>query len=115
MPPKLGAYIWAFAALMMLGVLNMFLGQVMAGYRAVARRTLITHFTGTPANIVFAVLLISLGFGLTGYLVAQIVSAVLVFCLLAASVWKMSPAQATVEQASLFNGKWWHFPLWLME
>lgn len=100
--PKLGAHIWAFAALMMLGVLNMFLGQVMAGYRAVARRTLITHFTGTPANIVFAVLLISLGFGLTGYLVAQIVSAVLVFCLLAASVWKMSPAQATDGRAGVF-------------
>jgi O-antigen/teichoic acid export membrane protein len=91
--PKLRPYLWAFAAIMLLGVLNMFLGQVMAGYRDVARRTLLTHFTGTPANIAIAVLLISLGFGLTGYLAAQVVSALLVLCLLGASVWKMSPVE----------------------
>ena len=89
---KLSPYLWAFAAIMLLGVLNMFLGQVMAGYRDVARRTFITHFTGTPANIGMAVLLISLGFGLYGYMAAQVASALLVFGLLAASVWKMSPA-----------------------
>jgi O-antigen/teichoic acid export membrane protein len=89
--PKLGPYLWAFAAIMLLGVLNMFLGQVMAGYRDVAQRTLITHFTGTPANIAVAVLLISVGFGLTGYMAAQVISALLVFFLLGAAVWKMSP------------------------
>ncbi len=92
--PKLSPYLWGFAAIMLLGVLNMFLGQVMAGYRDVARRTLITHFTGTPANIAMAVVLISLGFGLSGYIAAQIASALLVLCLLSASVWKMSPAEA---------------------
>lgn len=90
--PKLSPYLWAFAAIMLLGVLNMFLGQVMAGYRDVGRRTLITHFTGTPANVTIAVLLISLGFGLTGYLAAQVASSCMVLCLLAAAVWKMSPA-----------------------
>jgi O-antigen/teichoic acid export membrane protein len=89
--PKLSPYLWAFAAIMLLGVLNMFLGQVMAGYRDVARRTFVTHFTGTPANIFIAVLLIGLGFGLTGYMAAQVISALLVFCLLGAAVWKMSP------------------------
>ncbi|HEX3104199.1 MAG TPA: flippase [Terriglobales bacterium] len=92
--PQLSRYLWAFAAIMLLGVLNMFLGQVMAGYRDIARRTLITHFTGTPANIAIAVLLISLGFGLSGYMVAQVASALLVLCLLCASVWKMSPAES---------------------
>jgi O-antigen/teichoic acid export membrane protein len=91
--PNLSPYLWAFAAIMLLGVLNMFLGQVMAGYRDVARRTLITHFTGTPANIAIAMVLISLGFGLTGYMAAQVLSALLVLCLLGASVWKMSPAE----------------------
>ena len=91
--PKLSSYLWAFSVIMLLGVLNMFLGQVMAGYRDVARRTLITHFTGTPANIAIAVLLISLGFGLSGYMVAQVASALLVLGLLGRSVWKMSPAQ----------------------
>jgi O-antigen/teichoic acid export membrane protein len=91
--PKLQPYLWAFAAIMLLGVLNMFLGQVMAGYRDVARRTLITHFTGTPTNIAISVLLISLGFGLTGYLAAQVVSALVVLWFLSASVWKMSPTE----------------------
>ena len=91
--PKLTPYLWAFVAIMLLGVLNMFLGQVMAGYRDVARRTLITHFTGTPVNVAIAVLLITLGFGLTGYLAAQVASAFLVLCLLATSVWRMSPAE----------------------
>lgn len=99
--PKLSPYLWAFAAIMLLGVLNMFLGQVMAGYRDVARRTLITHFTGTPVNISVAVSLISLGFGLSGYLVAQVASALLVLGLLGRSVWKMSPLQARTEQSRL--------------
>ncbi len=79
---------------MFLGVLNTFLGQVMAGYHDVARRTVITHFRGSPANIVFAVALISLGFGLTGYLVAQVVSALLVLVLLMRAAWKMTPPDA---------------------
>src|SRR5260370_18062974 len=66
----------------------------MAGYRDVAQRTVITHFIGTPANIVIAVILISLGFGLGGYMVAQVASAMLVLALLAVSVWKMTPVEA---------------------
>jgi O-antigen/teichoic acid export membrane protein len=99
--PKLSPYLWAFAAIMLLGVLNVFLGQVMAGYRDVARRTLVTHFTGTPVNIVAATLLISLGFGLSGYLVAQVASGLLVLGLLGRSVWKMSPAQARSDRSRL--------------
>lgn len=89
--PALRPYLWAFALIMFFGVLNTFLGQVMAGYHDVARRTLITHFLGSPANIVFAVVLITLGFQLHGYLAAQVGSAVVVFALLARSVWKMTP------------------------
>src|SRR6266568_2741401 len=96
--PALSAYLWAFALIMFLGVLTAFLGQVMAGYRDVARRTTITHFIGTPANIAFAVILISLGFGLTGYLVAQVGSAFLVLALLAVGVWKMTPPQARISK-----------------
>lgn len=92
--PALSTYLWAFASIMFLGVLNTFLGQVMGGYQDVARRTFITHFLGTPANILFAVLLISLGLHLHGYLAAQVASAMLVFALLARSVWKMTPAAA---------------------
>jgi O-antigen/teichoic acid export membrane protein len=89
--PALRSYFWAFALVMLFGVLTTFLGQVMAGYRDVARRTVITHFIGTPVNIVVAVLLLSMGFGLGGYMIAQVASAMLVLALLAVSVWKMTP------------------------
>jgi|KBSMisStandDraft_5_1062788.scaffolds.fasta_scaffold10673_2 O-antigen/teichoic acid export membrane protein len=92
--PALSPYLWAFVLIMFFGVLNTFLGQVIGGYQDVARRTFITHFLGTPANILFAVLLISLGFHLYGYLAAQVGSAVLVFALLARTVWKMTPPAA---------------------
>ncbi len=90
--PRLKQYLWAFAIIMILGVLNTFLSQVMAGYRDVARRTIVTHFVATPANIVFAIALITAGFGLRGYLVAQVASALLVTCLLSGLVWRMMPA-----------------------
>ncbi len=92
--PVLRSYFWAFALIMLLGAFTTFLGQVMAGYRDVARRTIITHFIGTPANIAVGVLLISLGFGLRGYMIAQVVSALLVLALLALAVWKMTPLEA---------------------
>ena len=92
--PQLTAYLWAFALIMLVGVLNTFLGQIMAGYQDVSRRTLITHFIGTPANMVVAVILISTGFGLSGYLAAQVASALLVLGLLGFSTWKMTPRPA---------------------
>ena len=92
--PVLASYSWSFAAIMLLGVLNAFLGQCMAGFSAVARRTVITHFAGTSATILLAVVLISLHFGLGGYLVAQVASAALVLTCLAYSVWKLTPPQA---------------------
>jgi O-antigen/teichoic acid export membrane protein len=97
--PALSSYFWLFVLIMAGGVLTTFLGQVMAGYQDVARRTLITHFLGTPANIILAVVLISLGFGLRGYLAAQIASALLVAVLLAGAVWKMTPVQARAGAA----------------
>ncbi len=92
--PALRSYFWAFALIMLFGVLTAFLGQVMAGYRDVARRTIITHFIGTPVNILLGILLISLGFGLRGYMIAQVASATLVLALLAVAVWKLTPTEA---------------------
>jgi O-antigen/teichoic acid export membrane protein len=92
--PALSSYLWAFALIMFLGVLNTFLSQVMAGYHDVSRRTIITHFIGVPTNILFAVILIGIGFHLRGYLAAQVGSALLIFVLLARSVWKMTPAES---------------------
>jgi O-antigen/teichoic acid export membrane protein len=92
--PALAAYFWPFGLIMLFGVMNNFLGQVMAGYQDVSRRTLITHFIGTPANMLFAIGFISFGFGLAGYLTAQVVSAFVVLALLAIYVFKMTPQQA---------------------
>ena len=92
--PALSAYFGPLALIMLFGAVNAFLGQIMAGYQDVGRRTLITHFVGTPANILFAVALISLGFGLRGYLVAQVASGFLVLILLTILVWKMTPSEA---------------------
>ena len=92
--PKLGPYLWAFAVIMFTGVLAMFLGRVLAGYREVARRTIATHLIGTPTNILIAIVLISLGFGLRGYLIAQVISALLTVCLLGVFLWKMLPREA---------------------
>ncbi len=92
--PELSSYFWAFALIMLIGVLTTFLGQVMAGYRDVARRTIITHFIGTPVNIALGVMLIGIGFGLRGYMLAQVASATLVLALLAIAVWRMTPAEA---------------------
>ncbi|HZP18349.1 MAG TPA: oligosaccharide flippase family protein, partial [Terriglobales bacterium] len=97
--PALGGFFWPLTTIMLLGVLNNFLGQCMAGYRDVARRTLITHFIGTPANIVFSVILISLGLGLGGYLTAQVASAALVLALLGISVWRMTPRGARLVRS----------------
>jgi O-antigen/teichoic acid export membrane protein len=94
--PALTPYLWLFALIMVLGALTTFLGQVMAGYQDVTRRTLITHFVGSPGNIVVAVLLISLGFGFGGYMAAQVISAFVVLVLLAVSVWRMTPVLARV-------------------
>ena len=89
--PALARYMHFFAAIMVLGALTTFLGQALAGYKDVARRTVITNFIGTPATMVLSVALVSLGLGLWGYLAAQVASAVLVVLLLAASIWKLTP------------------------
>ena len=92
--PALRSYLWAFALIMLFSVLSTFLGQVMAGYGDVARRTVITNFIGTPANMVLAVALISLGFGLGGYMTAQVACAALVLGLMVFMVWRMTPVEA---------------------
>ncbi len=92
--PALRPYFRWFALIMFFGSLATFFGQAMAGYLDVSRRTLITHFLGTPANMLFAVTLISVGFGLAGYLAAQVASGFLVLVLLAIYVWKLTPTLA---------------------
>jgi O-antigen/teichoic acid export membrane protein len=92
--PALVPYLYLFAVMLILGAFTTFLGQVLAGYKDVALRTVITNFIGSPLNIVFGVLLVSLGFGLRGYLLAQVAGAAIVLVLLLAAAWWLTPRPA---------------------
>jgi O-antigen/teichoic acid export membrane protein len=92
--PALIPYLHLFAVMLILGAFTAFLGQVLAGYKDVALRTVITNFIGSPLNIVFGIVLLSLGMGLRGYLLAQVASAVLVLILLLAAAWRLTPKTA---------------------
>jgi O-antigen/teichoic acid export membrane protein len=92
--PALSAYLGLFALIMVFGALNTFLGQVLAGFKDVARRTVITNFIGSPVMMIFALALIALGLGLWGYILAQVASAVIVLLLLLAVVWRVTPRAA---------------------
>ena len=92
--PTLAQYIPWFAILMLLGVFTSFYGRVLAGYKEVGRRTVITSFIGSPATMLLAILMISMGWGLRGYLLAQVLGALLVIALLLLMVWELTPAKA---------------------
>jgi len=88
--PVLSAMMHFFVAIMFLGALTTFFGQCLAGYKDVARRTIITNFIGTPLTMVLSIALIAAGLGLTGYLTAQVCSASVVLILLARAIWQQS-------------------------
>ncbi|HEY1677609.1 MAG TPA: flippase [Candidatus Sulfotelmatobacter sp.] len=92
--PRLARYLPLFAPIMFTSALNHYFGNVLAGYREVGRRTLVTKFIASPITIAVSVLLISLGAGLGGYLVGQIVSALCVMVFLISMVWRVTPVEA---------------------
>lgn len=92
--PALARYMHWFVLIMVTGAITSFLGQALAGYKDVARRTIITNFVGQTLTIALSIVLLTLGFGLTGYMVSQVASAVAVLVLLAWSVWKLTPEPA---------------------
>jgi O-antigen/teichoic acid export membrane protein len=92
--PELVRYLPWFALIMMVGVVNSFYGKVLAGYRDLKLRTLIVNFVGSPLNMILAIVLITLGWGLSGYLVAQILSATVVGGLLLLTVRRFTPPGA---------------------
>ncbi len=99
--PALAAYLPLFAGLLALGAFTAFLGQVLAGYKDVALRTVITNFIGSPLNIVLGVILLAAGMGLRGYVLAQIASGALVLCMLFGAAWKLTPVAARLPQGKL--------------
>lgn len=92
--PQLTHYLPLFALIMVTGALTSFFGKVLAGYKEVGRRTMITRFVASPVTMIVAVVLIRLGGGLWGYLVAQIASALVVLALVVSLVWRLTPIAA---------------------
>jgi O-antigen/teichoic acid export membrane protein len=99
--PALSAYLALFVLVMLFAAFNAFFGQVLAGYKDIARRTVITSFIGSPLNMAFTLALVGMGLGLRGYIAAQVAGAVLVLLMLVATVWKLTPAAARS-----FSEKW---------
>lgn len=87
----LSPYLGWFALILFTTTCSSFLGQVLAGYKDVTRRTVVANFIGSPLMMGLTVLLISLGLGLPGYLAAQVASALVVSGLLLFSVWRLTP------------------------
>ena len=99
--PALSRYVGLFALIMIFGALTGFLGQVLTGYRDVARRTVITSFIGNPLTMLFTLALVAAGLGLWGYLFSQAASAFVVIVLLGVAVWKLTPRAARAFSGGL--------------
>jgi O-antigen/teichoic acid export membrane protein len=110
-------YLPWFAVIPLIGVLNAFYGKVLAGYRDLKLRTLIVNFIGSPLTMVLAVLLISYGMGLRGYLLAQILSGIILVLLLLVAVRRFTPAAARFSAlpGSYPEREVWHFSVAMIE
>lgn len=99
--PDLAQYMPLFAGLAVLGALNVFYCQVLAGFKEITKRTVITNFVGSPLVIALTVLLLALGTGMWGYLAAQVISNVAVVALLVVVAWQLTPPAARFSFAAL--------------
>ncbi len=88
---ELRQYLGLFALIMVLGAMTTFFGQILQGYKDVARRTIVTNFVGTPLMMLVTIALVVAGKGLRGYVLAQVLSAGFVLLLLFALVWRLTP------------------------
>jgi O-antigen/teichoic acid export membrane protein len=100
--PALVEYLPLFAALLIVGMVNSFYSKALNGFRDVRLRTLIVNFIGSPLFMLVAVLLISAGMKLRGYIVAQIVSSAAVCLMLVIAVWRLTPSAARLSAQSSF-------------
>ena len=92
--PRLTQYLPLFAAIMLTAALNSFYGSVLSGYREVGRRTVITKIVASSVTIAASILLITFGYGLWGYLTAQVLSALCVLLLLFFFAFRLTPLEA---------------------
>jgi O-antigen/teichoic acid export membrane protein len=99
--PELARYMGLFAVLMLLSALTGFYAQVLAGFKDVAKRTVITNFVGTPLALLLTVILLVSGMSLRGYLAAQVIGSLVVLMFMLRAVWKLIPPAARDLSAPL--------------
>ncbi|HEX4487997.1 MAG TPA: sulfotransferase [Terriglobales bacterium] len=92
--PELGKFVLLFAVLMVLGVMSNFLGQVLAGYRQVARRTVIITLVGPLLTMGLSIALISWRMELRGYILGQVIASAIITIILTGMVWRYTPGPA---------------------
>jgi O-antigen/teichoic acid export membrane protein len=92
--PALAGFLNLFALILFLGALTTFFGQLLTGYKEVAKRTVITSFAGVLLSVLFTVVLLTLGQGLWGYILAQVLSAIVVLVLLVWTTHRLTPLPA---------------------
>ncbi|HVO59517.1 MAG TPA: oligosaccharide flippase family protein [Terriglobales bacterium] len=101
--PELAGYMGLFAVLMLLNALTGFYAQVLAGFKDVAKRTVITNFIGTPVVLLLTLMLLGMGLRLRGYLAAQMIASVVVLILLLRAVWDVIPRAVCNVSGRLVN------------
>jgi O-antigen/teichoic acid export membrane protein len=92
--PEIKIYLPLFALMVIAGTQSNFLGQVLAGFKNVARRTVVTSFIGTPVTMIVTIVLITTGLGLAGYVLAQVIGSFLVLALMVRTAWRLTPSPA---------------------
>lgn len=92
--PALVSYLPLFALMMLLAIISTFYGKVLAGYRDIKLRTWIVNLIGSPLNMALAIVLISVGLGLRGYITAQIIGSLAVCIMLLFAVRRFTPQAA---------------------
>lgn len=95
--PALVPYMGMFAVILVMGAMTGFWGQILVGYRDVSSRAIITNFIGSTLLIVVTAGMFTAGIGgLRGYLLAQIVSSMIILTLLWRVARRHTPAEARV-------------------
>lgn len=113
---RLVKYLPLFAVMMLASVLSGYYSRVLAGYRDLKLRTLILNFIGSPLTMLLTIVLVSVGMGLRGYLLAQIASAAILSALLLLAVRQLTPATArfSAQKGSFPRKEVWTFSASMM-
>jgi len=93
-------YLFYFLVILIFDSFITILINLIKGFQEVHKTILIERFICNPFRILFCIMLINLGFGFPGFLIAEIFSSILAFILLVKSVY---PLLKTINIPSIFS------------